>query len=100
MYDILPRANSLRQRPRASGMPGNQFLVCHSPARTLCKRAYCGLAASHVPLTKDGVASRLTVAWNRVLQPNLDGIQPRIPRAFSLKSITSRIISHSRKVNL
>jgi hypothetical protein len=33
MYDILvaPRANSLQQRPRASDVPGTQFLVLSQP---------------------------------------------------------------------
>ena len=56
---------------------------CHSPATTiigtLCRRAYCGLTR---PVIQDGVAFRLTVAWNQVLQPNSDGISAADPKGI------------------
>lgn len=58
-------------------------MVVHSVGVRLSDRS----AASHVPLSKDGVAFRLTAVWNCVLEP-WTASRPRIQRAFSLKSIT------------
>jgi hypothetical protein len=91
MYDILaPRAN------------GPDLQTCRYSVLSSCSCQPCPPLLSvhsvgaHVPLSKDGVAFRLTVAWNRDLRPKLKRhLKPRIPRAFSPKSITSRITSQA-----
>lgn len=66
-------------------------MVVHSVGVRLSDRS----AASHVPLSKDGVAFRLTAVWNCVLEP-WDGISPADPKGiFAEVYHTSRII-HER----
>ena len=59
-----------------------QFLVLSQPCMLPLLSVHsvgARIAASQVPLTKDGVAFRLTVAWNRVL---LDGISAADPKSI------------------
>lgn len=64
--------------------------------RTLCRRASNDrIWDSHVPLSKDGVAFRLTVAWNRDLQPKLRRHLSRGSQGHSHTSL-SRAGSHHK----
>lgn len=73
---MAPRANG--PEPQTYQVLSTQFLVLPQPCppllsiSTLCRRASNHrIGGSHVPSSKDGVAFRLTVAWNRDLRPKL-----------------------------